>query len=592
MRLTAFKVQNYRSIKSCDGVRVEPLQALVGENNAGKSNLLKALSVFLTSGAGGTSPTDFNDRQKPIVIECEFSGLSAGETNRLAPYLMGDKLILQKTLMLVEDEKSGKIKVESEYHGYQAEPADWWLSITKIEANIAKPNWKEIAEQNGLAELAQTPDGKFNKTSYRSGISKFLSANLVAYDPPTLGETQALGLQPNLLAALPALYLLPAITDYSNEIDRRSSSTVFRRLMGELSDRIVKADDRYAELEAAISTVRQLLNSLGGDEAVQRLGTFSTVETGLAEIIAKLMPSVRGVRLDVTVDEPRELFSRGIALQVDDGVMTDVLEKGHGLQRSVVFGLLQMLIKTTRETQGENIERRPIILCIEEPELYIHPQSQRLVFSVLKAFATSGSDQVLYTTHSPAFVDVGFYERIALVWKQDAETGSVVRQCEAGVLGSLEERKGFQLLTSFSLKHNELFFARNILLVEGPEDEIAVVATARVLGHIVDLPDERGLAVVVVTNKQSMVKFQKLLNAFRVPYRVLLELDGQPETDGDNELILGLLNGNGVVTLPNTLEDMLGLQHHFKKVYDAHQFFAAADNINAAWREKVEQLLL
>ena len=136
-----------------------------------------------------------------------------------------------------------------------------------------------------------------------------------------------------------------------------------------------------------------------------------------------------------------------------------------------------MLIKSGQQQR----EARPIILGIEEPELYIHPHAQRLIFRVLKEFAgltddadqTLSTDQVIYTTHAPAFVDISRYERIGVVRKETA-TGTIVRQCAVGVLGTAEERNGFKLLTSFGLKHNELFFARDCIIVEGPKTRSAL----------------------------------------------------------------------------------------------------------------------
>ena len=96
MRLSKFRIQNYRSIRDSGEIRVEPLQALVGENNCGKSNCLRALQCFLTSGAGGMDVQDFNDPDTPCIIECEFTGLSEDEAKRLRPYLLGDKVILRK----------------------------------------------------------------------------------------------------------------------------------------------------------------------------------------------------------------------------------------------------------------------------------------------------------------------------------------------------------------------------------------------------------------------------------------------------------------------------------------------------------------
>ena len=68
--------------------------------------------------------------------------------------------------------------------------------------------------------------------------------------------------------------------------------------------------------------------------------------------------------------------------------------------------------------------------------------------------------------------------------------------------------------------------------MEGPEDEVGIIATARKLGVIADLPDEIGLSIVVADGKGDIPKFQKVLNAFGFDYGVMLELDGKPETDG------------------------------------------------------------
>src|ERR1700686_5593148 len=118
MRLIRLSINNYRSIKKIENLRLEPLQAFVGENNAGKSNILRALDCFLSSGPGGMESSEFNDPGQPATIEAEFVGLSDRERRRLRPYLIGDRIILQKRLTLEQDEKSGKPKINVEYHGY------------------------------------------------------------------------------------------------------------------------------------------------------------------------------------------------------------------------------------------------------------------------------------------------------------------------------------------------------------------------------------------------------------------------------------------------------------------------------------------
>ena len=599
MRLAKFRVQNFRSIRDTGEIRVEPLQALLGENNCGKSNCLRALQCFLTSGAGGMEIQDFNDPAAPCVIECEFTGLSEDEAKRLRPYLLGDKVILRKELRIHDDEAKGRKSVKAEYHGYQAEPRDSWLSIAKIEEELgARPKWDDVIAAHGLPDYFRNAEGKANKTSYKAGLERYLIENDIDYDDPQLGETHALGIPQNLLSALPELYLLPAITDYSDEIDRRSSSTVFRRLMADLSDRIMSADPRHKELEEALSRVRALLNCVTEDGAPERLEALGGVETSLRDVMKKLMPSVASVSLEVQVEASKDIFARGVTIRVDDGVLTDVLDKGHGMQRSVVFSLLQMLIGAARQ-RGEG-EVRPIILAIEEPELYIHPHCQRLIFRVLREFAgigeddadPAGSDQVIYTTHSPAFIEVWNYQRIGLVRKPDLATGTTVAQAERGVLGDPDDRKVFKTLTCFGLKHNEVFFARDAVIVEGPEDEIAVIATARKLGRIAELPDEIGVSIVVTNGKGDVPKFQKVLNAFGLQYGVMLEMDGKDDNDDENARIQALLNGNRISKIPHRLEALAGVAaNHFADQRHTRIFFSDPNNITAGMEAMVTQLL-
>ena len=60
------------------------------------------------------------------------------------------------------------------------------------------------------------------------------------------------------------------------------------------------------------------------------------------------MPGIRRVKLKVFTEDIKSIFSKGVELAVDDGVETDVLLKGHGLQRCIVFSLLQTLISNER----------------------------------------------------------------------------------------------------------------------------------------------------------------------------------------------------------------------------------------------------
>ena len=88
MRLSRLNITNFRSIKTTGEIFLEPLQAFVGENNCGKSNILRAVQCFLSSGAGDVKPEDFNDQAAHISIECEFGNLTESEGKKLHRYLI------------------------------------------------------------------------------------------------------------------------------------------------------------------------------------------------------------------------------------------------------------------------------------------------------------------------------------------------------------------------------------------------------------------------------------------------------------------------------------------------------------------------
>ena len=607
MRLRSVAVQNYRSIvdtrTQCpDGIRIERLQAFVGENNAGKSNILRAIGAFLAAGAGGVTPKDFHDDDTVMIIGLSFADLTPTEQRRFRKYLIGGELRLEKQLIITEKE-GGRLGVTTEYHGYLAKPKDWWLSSDSVvDREGSRPKWEAIAGEHGLSDYVRGTDVKVNKASYELGLERYLAAREdTEYEEPKLGQTQALGLQTALLAQLPSFRLLPAVTDYADEVDRRSSSTTFRQLMGDLAERILRTDPRYREVEEAKRKIAALLNAAAEGEETgerpERLAALAKIEELLANVVRRMMPGVSGVRLEVQIDDTQEIFARGVSLKVNDGVLTDVLDKGHGLQRAVVFGLLQTLIENQRgallgiEPKAEEVPH-PLVLAIEEPELYIHPQLQRLMYGILRDFAEDPRDcnQVLYSTHAPAFVDVAAYHQIAVVTKRSVPLGTQVHQCEEGALGSLQERKAFQLLTHFGLEHNELFFARKCILVEGRQDRLAIVASGRELALFKEFPEEAGHTVMVAGNKQELPKFQKLLNAFALPYVLLLEMDGKGADDPLNAQILDLLGNNHCVSLPRRLEDALGHEGHFGNDYSAAKFVEDPRNLTDEWKDVVQRL--
>lgn len=602
MRIKTISISNFKSIKSIDDFPVTAYQALVGENNSGKSNILSALDSFLSAGAGGIDKDSFNDQALPIIIKVAFSSLTDNERKTWQPYLVGGELIIEKQVVHSTAGDSDKPKIAAEFHGYKAEPSDWYLSLDKIfDQKGSRPKWTEIVEENNLPDYF-LEDGKCNKTIFSRALERYLHENEVNYDDPDLSETQALGLKSRVIASLPSFYLLKAISDYSVETDKRSSSTTFRRLMADLSERIIQKDERFTELENAFATIGCLLGQSTSSD-VERLGTLNLIEDKFTEILKTLMPSVKGTALSVEIEPFSSIFSRGVGIEIDDGICTDVLSKGHGLQRCIIFTLLRTLILNQRNqlvpTEGdEEDDQRTIILAVEEPELYIHPQLCKLFSDVLREF--SESDQVLFITHSPLFVDASESESIAVVRKDSFEVGTKVICCDTTAFDGLTDKKIYKGYTRFNPEINELFFAKNVVLVEGPEDRIALTLYLQHGGKIHYRTEELDHSIIVAGGKTSMPFFQRVMNSFGIPYVVLhdtdlvegMNPDAKSTEEGRNKAISDLLNGNRVVTYPVKLEESLGYDGHLKDQYDAYHYFQDPANYTEAVKDVLDQVII
>ena len=150
-------------------------------------------------------------------------------------------------------------------------------------------------------------------------------------------------------------------------------------------------------------------------------------------------------------------------------------------------------------------------------------------------------------------------------------------------------QKGYQFFNTFKLEQNQLFFAKRIVLVEGEQDYIALVAAARKNGWF-EYPEEIGVTIVVTSSKSAVPKYQKLLNAFNIKYSVLIEMDGCSRESPDNKKIFDEINDNIYECMPNKLEDIVNHGEHFRDNFDALKYFAEMDHIPAEFEQVAKNL--
>jgi hypothetical protein len=210
------------------------------------------------------------------------------------------------------------------------------------------------------------------------------------------------------------------------------------------------------------------------------------------------------------------------------------------------------------------------VLLVEEPELYLRPQAQRYLYRLLRAFALRGN-QVMYSTHSPALLNVGRLEELALV-TNDHTAGTQLNQPKP-----LAESDDFRAVTEFDAERSELFLARAAILVEGRTEKLAFPLILRALGHD---GDREAITIVDCGGKANIPLFARICHTTGIPFVAVHDRDakaGHEPTPGDrvlNALIARVAGSERTVALEPDFEGVSGLRARGHKPEHAWRRFS------------------
>lgn len=211
-----------------------------------------------------------------------------------------------------------------------------------------------------------------------------------------------------------------------------------------------------------------------------------------------------------------------------------------------------------------------VVLLIEEPELFLRPQAQRYLYRLLHELAAAGN-QVLYSTHSPAFLNVARLEELALVEHAPPHGTTIVQPAP------LPADESFRAVSEFDAERSELLLARAALLVEGRTEKLVFPLIFAALGHDAD---REGISIVECGGKPNIPLFARICDAVGVPYLVVHDRDAPrgkepiPSERAVNAEIARAAGSERTIVLEPDFEAVAGLEGHSHKPERAWRSFA------------------
>lgn len=503
MKLTNLELKNFRGFKDVK-IELGTMTAFVGTNSSGKSTVLQAIQKLLDT-KEKFEETDFHLLKESRVEIIGHFDLSEEARKSISEQLGVPikNLHLKKVGMLEEGLKT-----------------DYKIGIPDFGNPLLNPSYvsgKTLPEYRKAAEEGNLPNQFLNCN--RVGEAKELLKDYLFNTNLKVKGTNWIEAKPTELKEfIPDTLYIPAFENIEKHT-AYAKTNFFGMMLRNIFEKLEDNND-YKRFK---NQYENLTTRIFSPDANKRVKDITDFENSLTGYIQEILPT--RVTLDFSVPEISEFMLKNFSIHLDDGVKTPVTGKGHGAQRAIIWALLRYFLDNVKSSGDKET-----IFLVEEPELYLHPQAQRVMLKTLKELTERG--QVVYSSHSPVFVDLENPESIRVIRKQGTNATIFTLPPVTN-----NEREQIRYLKWMGDAHNEIFFAKSVILYEGateklilthmnrnPTTELGDVNLEKRLPRVMNL-DELGCQLISTGGKFSMPFFTKLLTEARIPFFVIYDYD-------------------------------------------------------------------
>lgn len=523
MKLTQVTVNNYKGLRDAD-CRLSDFVCVVGENNAGKSSLLQAILLFINGSK--LSKDAFYDPNKDILITVHLSGVSNKVLNKLEDdhrqkleaYVVKENLTLARRY---STDGTSKLRVVTDVPKQEKYRADYVSTV------LAGKKGKEIVELL-KAFYPETGDDAALSSVGTQKAAKELIENYIATLPPENFALEDIplvtGIDNSIRAILPEPIYIPAVKDLIDDLKTKEGASfgkLLNILLNVIEDDLAEAVEIFESLRRKLNRIQRPDGSIS-DERMERVKRIeSTIQTNLKE-------AFRDVRIELEIPPPeiKTVLSNASVL-ADDGVRGPVDNKGDGFKRAITFSILRTYVQLSqdkdwrKDPDDNKPTREQFLFLFEEPELFLHPRAQNILFEALSLI--SGRHQTIVTTHSPLFFSADQTTTFAKIYKKKlGDDEKPVGVCKYIDVRNLNEKDKFQLISFESSNH--AFFSGHIVLVEGDSELIVFPHLAQLLNRSWDFKTTT-TSLIKSSGKGSFQRYRDFFKRFDVDISLVADLD-------------------------------------------------------------------
>jgi len=495
MILKKLRITNFKGINGTANIELDLFNAIVGQNDAGKSTILLAIDAVLNNKTLIISDFNVSSEETDLIIELMFD--CQNEEYRLGEEISTkieneeltneDGLLVWKKIWKKNGENISKPKiyiVRKQYDGNN----DF---VFKTEAQLmAQCNANGIETSKGNGE-------NFNNVEKREKLREYNLANDIAFEfetieIPSSGTTKVKAIGDSIKKNLPSFQYFRADTSLSD------TDTTIQKYFKDMAFNLIKEKVDTDLIETSVRT------------------QLETVLEKVTDKINDVVKSTEKVEPKISFDWSKLISTSFISTSSGDEI--PLSSRGDGFRRITMMSYFEYLAETNKTEDSQKL-----IFGFEEPETFLHPSAQENLFDKLNSLTTNGY-QVITSTHSPTIV--GNTNRENIIHISNPENVYTVNQ------NNIDYKN---LAIDLGIKPDNTFTplfstSRLLFLVEGISDVVAMHHQAELYkqNHEIDNTfDELSINIIPIGGCGEVKHWINLdlFTKLGKPYFILLDSD-------------------------------------------------------------------
>ncbi|MFS3254913.1 ATP-dependent nuclease [Escherichia coli] len=475
MKISFFGVNNFRTISGGIGnnriiFKDSNTLFIYGANNAGKSTYLKAYMFFYSN-------------EKPIIDD--FFKRDDNNSIEFELEVQLDDL----------DKERIEAKAPKQKESYKKYLNNDFIRIKKVWSK----NGTRIEDKNYTYDYSKGDGGEYDEVGYAT-----------------------IGLHQVFQSCLPKPVFIKAMPT------EEEAKKILNEILKMMAENTLKTSD-LDELKAAQNKIKELQDKMYDPELIETYqnsvnGYFNKIFGDTAICFKDQKDRVVWTENKLGRDFEIEFMKKNSQGEFDGNIPSSYSSVGHGTIRTAIFTLL--LMRDVAERFERRLGRKDYMVLFEEPELFLYPRMVKELRELIYQVSTEDLPyQVLCASHSSSMIDLS-KPKSSIIRLVNNSTGTKSYQINdqflkdaKGIATNAELKQEMYEVLRFNPYICESFYADEVLLIEGPTEEIICRA------FLQETPSDKSIFVLNCGTVNNIPFYQKIFSRFNIKYHVICDTD-------------------------------------------------------------------